>query len=167
MGSILPVGDGNSRPIVPPSVQAGGQGQVPANSDVTNQTASTVKSASSSSSVAVSQIQTSTTQLLESFGGSSANSQAMQLLIALMILIALLESTQNSDGNGGGSGGESGLSRLGSGSSDKSQYIGIFSSSSTVSYEQIVSSSTSQNGESARQVGDTPKTSGDQLDVSA
>lgn len=162
MGSILPVGDGNARPIVPPNVQGSDQTRSSGGSEVDNQNASSVTSAtSSSSSITVSQVQSSAAQFMESFGGASANSQAMQLLIALMILLALLESMQK-DGDG-----DSALSQLGSDSSNRSQFTGIFSSSSTVSYEQIVTSSMSQGGESAGPVDETQDTSGDQLDVSA
>lgn len=101
---------------------------------VTNTTAPSGASGTGSiatTSMAVSRVNSSVAQMLQNIGGGIEDNKMLRMLIAALVLLALLEEAQ-----AGGDNGTNLLSGLGEGQGSRSQYVGIFSSSTTVSIEQ-------------------------------
>ena len=70
-------------------------------------------------------------QLLQSIGGGIENDKLLKLLITALILLTLLEQQQEDLASAGKA-----LAQLGARSGDQSQFIGIFTSSTTISIQQ-------------------------------
>ena len=95
---------------------------------------------------------------MQSIGGNSEADKLLQFLIAAMILMALLDSQQDS--------GEQTMNQLAGGAGDRSQYIGIFSSSTTISIQQTTTSIVAGTGAGAFDTGgNTPSGTGGELDM--
>lgn len=114
-----------------------------------------------SSSLSITNVHNAVGSLLQSIDADLANNKMLRMLIGLMILLAML---QNSQSQGGGAG--KGLENPGS--AGRTQFLGVFSSSTTVQIQQSVSTSlavevTGAFGSSASQ----PESCGGQVDVSA
>ena len=117
----------------------------------------------SSRAIAMTKVHSEVAQLLQSVGGGVENNQLLRLLIAAMILLALLTGSENE-----GQTENQSLSSLGARGADRSQYVGIFASSTTITIEQTSVTAVAFNGPAAS--GATTDTaapqSGDQIDLS-
>ena len=114
-----------------------------------------------SSSLSITNVHNAVGSLLQSIDADLANNKMLRMLIGLMILLALLQNSQSK--------GEEAGQELGNpGSASRTQFLGVFSSSTTVQIQQSVSTAlavevTGAFGSSASQ----PESSGGQVDVSA
>ncbi len=114
-----------------------------------------------SSSLSITSVQNAVGSLLQGIDGDLANNKMLRMLIGLMILLALL---QNSQSEGGGAG--QGVGQPGAGS--RPQFLGVFSSSTTVHVQQSVSTSLTVEVSGAfDSSASQPESSGGQIDVSA
>ena len=108
---------------------------------------------SSSSSLGASQaamrVPSAVAQLLHSIGGGIENDKLLKLLITALILLALLEQQQEDLAAAGRT-----LAQLGARTGDQSQFIGIFSSSTTISIQQTTSTVVFGTGAEALNIGD-------------
>ena len=94
-------------------------------------TAGLTSSGALGASQAAMRVPSAVAQLLQSIGGGIENDKLLKLLIAALILLALLEQQQEDLASAGKA-----LAQLGARSGDQSQFIGIFSSSTTISIQQ-------------------------------
>ncbi len=85
-----------------------------------------------SGSQSISNVFAAVSTMMQSIGGSVENDRMMRMLIALMILLSLLQEQQESQSQSGGNE----LAQLGNGANSRSSYIGIFSSSTTIIFQQ-------------------------------
>lgn len=85
-----------------------------------------------SGSQSISNVFAAVSTMMQSIGGGVENDRMMRMLIALMIILSLLQDQQESQSQSGGNQ----LAQLGNGASSRSTYIGIFSSSTTVIFQQ-------------------------------
>ncbi len=135
MGPIMPVNDGSAGGVSGPQPGQiiGGPGSAAGVSS--GRSAETVGGAAGLD--ARDSINSSVSQLLQSVGGGLENDQLLKLLIAALILMALLQQQQEST---------AGLENLtrqgagGAGGTGDSQFIGIYSSSTTISIQQSTTS---------------------------
>ena len=100
--------------------------------------------------------------MMQSIGGGVENDRMMRMLIALMIILSLLQNQQEAQGRSGGNE----LAQLGNGANSSSSYIGIFTSSTTIIFQQtttVVSLGRSEQYAATEQVLTTP---GSQVDLS-
>lgn len=111
----------SARPIMA-SVQAGtaaaGASTLPAVNGGTNTTS-------------ITQVHQSVSQLLSTIGGGAEQDQLLRTLIMLMIILSLLTGSQGKEETGARS-----LRQLGSQGGNPSLYVGIFSSSTTITIQQ-------------------------------
>ena len=101
--------------------------------------------------------------MMQSIGGGVENDRMMRMLIALMLILSLLQNQQESQSQSGGNE----LALLGNGTNSRSSYIGIFSSSTTITFQQTttqVSLSSHEQYAAGEQVLTAP---GSQVDLSA
>lgn len=70
--------------------------------------------------------------MMQSIGGGVENNRLMRMLIALMIILSLLQGQQEAQSQTGGNE----LAQLGNGANRSFSYIGIFSSSTTIIFQQ-------------------------------
>lgn len=91
-------------------------------------------SASLSSSTAIMSVQSSVTQMLQSVGGGIENNEALRMLIATLIVLAMLQELLKDDEAGGKQ--SSSMQLPGQGNGNRSAFVGLYYSSSTVSYQQ-------------------------------
>ena len=114
-------------------------------------------------SQAMTNLQTAVTQLLQSGGGAAETDKLLRLLIVALILMSLLEQMEK----GGGAAGQS-LAKLGNGGGDRSQYVGIYTSSTTISIQQSTTSIVMGSGiDPSAAGGDAAQDTGGRLDASA
>ena len=101
--------------------------------------------------------------MMQSIGGGVENNRLMRMLIALMIILSLLQGQQEAQSQTGGNE----LAQLGNGANRSFSYIGIFSSSTTIIFQQTtteVSLSSYEQYAANQQVQTAP---GSQVDLSA
>lgn len=116
------------------------------------------------SSQAVMNLQAAVTQLLQSAGGSVESDRLMRLLIIALILMSLLQQMEDD----GGANKQQPLAQLGNGGGDRSQYVGIFTSSTTISIQQSTTTVIMGSGlDSGGAAGDAAQGTGARLDASA
>ena len=161
MGPILPVDTGSVR---------GSSGILPGLT-TTSSAAGTTMAASAglnpsstlSTSRAVTELQSAVTQLLQSAGGATQNDKLLRLLIVALILMSLLQQMEE-DGDAS----RQTLGKLGSGSGDRAQFIGIYTSSTTISIQQTSTTLIMGSGfDALGATGDAAQGSNGQIDVSA
>ena len=112
-------------------------------------------------SQALMSLHSAVSQLLQSVGGGAENDKLLRLLIVALILLALLEQQDN-----GVPGGQT-LGQLGAGAGDRSQFVGIFSSSTTISIQQSSTSIVLATGnETLTAGGEMIQNTGGELDLS-
>ena len=107
-------------------------------------TAGLAPSGATGVSQAAMRVPSAVTQLLQSIGGGIENNKLLRLLITALILLALLEQQQEDLASAGKA-----LAQLGARAGDQSQFIGIFSSSTTISIQQTTTTVMFNTGGSA------------------
>lgn len=112
-------------------LDAAGSAQPTAGNSLSAGNAQGVLSAQGTSTQSIQQIDSSVSQLLQAVGGSIQNDRLLKLLIGIILLLSLLDN-MNSDKSAS----QDQPGGLGSGQGDQSQFVGIFSSSTTISIEQ-------------------------------
>ena len=117
-----------------------------------------------SNSLAILSVQNAVTQLLQSVGGGIENDKVLRTLLVALILLSLLAEQQNSEGATSPL-----LSQLGNRTSDQSQYIGIFTSSTTISIEQSTTTVvfTGSNVDASQTTGGEPQADSGRIDTVA
>ena len=114
-------------------------------------------------SQAVTNLQMAVTQLLQSAGGAAETDKLLRLLIVALILMSLLEQMEKDDGASGQS-----LAKLSNGGGDRSQFVGIYTSSTTISIQQSTTTVIMGSGfDSGGAAGDAAQDTGGRVDVSA
>ncbi|MBU0719083.1 MAG: hypothetical protein KJ749_12600, partial [Planctomycetes bacterium] len=93
-----------------------------------------------------------------------ANDKVLRALLVALILLSLLAQQQNDEGATTPL-----LSQLGNRTSDQSQYIGIFTSSTTISIEQSSTTVvfTGNNGDASQTMGGGPQADSGRIDTVA
>ncbi len=117
-----------------------------------------------STALAMSRVQTAVSEMLRNVGGGVESNKALQMLIALVILLALMESSQNAAASSG-----SGLEQLGAGRGSGAEFISLYSSSTTITFEQSTTTLTvgSVDGLNALSGGEGMQSQGSQVDIKA
>jgi len=101
--------------------------------------------------------------MMQSIGGGVENDRLMRMLIALMIILSLLQGQQEAQSQTGGNG----LAQLGSGVNGRSSYIGFFSSSTTIIFQQTTTQVSLSSYEQYAAGGQVQTAPGSQVDLSA
>lgn len=102
-------------------------------------------------------------QLLQSIGGGAENDKTLRMLIVLMILLALLDNSQANDASTGNA-----LNQLANSGSGRSQFFGIFSSSTTIEIHQTSTTIVGSTMDNVASVSSSEQpTQGGQVDLSA
>lgn len=116
-----------------------------------------------SGSQSISNVFAAVSTMMQSIGGGVENDRMMRMLIALMIILSLLQNQQEGQSQSGGNE----LAQLGSGTNSSSSYIGIFSSSTTIIFQQTTTE-VSMNSHEQYAAGEQVLTApGSQVDLSA
>lgn len=113
-----------------------------------------------SSMQAIGQVFSEVTDLLRSIGGGVENDKLLRMLVALMIIMALLDR-----GSGTGDSTQGAGAPLDAGGDGRSQYVGIFSSSTTISIQQTSTTVVMGAGAEGFDASDGGDASGGRLDV--
>lgn len=101
--------------------------------------------------------------MMQSIGGGVENDRLMRMLIALMIILSLLQGQQEAQSQSGGNE----LAQLGGGANGRSSYIGIFSSSTTIIFQQTTTQVSLSSYEQSAVGKQVPTAPGSQVDLSA
>lgn len=114
-------------------------------------------------SQSISNVFAAVSTMMQSIGGGVENDRLMRMLIALMIILSLLQELQEGQGQSGGNQ----LAQLGNGANSSSSYIGIFSSSTTITFQQTTTEVSLSSNEQYAANEQVPTTPGSQVDLSA
>lgn len=101
--------------------------------------------------------------MMQSIGGGVENDRMMRMLIALMLILSLLQNQQESQSQSGGNE----LALLGTVANRSSSYIGIFSSSTTITFQQTTTEISLSSNEQYAATEQGLTTPGSQVDLSA